>query len=367
MKFKELGRSGLQIPVIGQGCMGIGGGLTQDNAHDESHIRALQLGIDLGLTFIDIAEAYGQGHAEELVGRAIEGRRDDIIISTKFSPENNGYQEVLLAAERSLKRLRTDRIDLYQVHWPNPTIPLEETMRAMEELLRNGKVRQIGLSNFSKREMMAAQACLKEGMLQSNQVEYNLFDRFIEKSGIYEHCLQHGMTIIAYSPLDKGCLAPNWKRLVAIAAYYEKTVSQIILNWLQQRPGVILIPKALQENHIRENATASDFAMSAEHIAEIDRLFPAEWAQIPPDIIEVSQVGEDNRKVYRTLQEAIENCLNFVPSPRELSQDILRGEPVKPVRLMPRSDGRYDLIEGRVRYWAYVIAYGNKPIPAYIR
>ena len=135
--------------LIGQGCMGIGGEFEKDDTQQVEHVRALQYGIDLGLNFLDTAEIYSDGYSEELVGRAVKGNRDRVFISTKFSPENSSYKDVLKAAEGSLRRLNTDYIDLYQAHWPNPKISVAETMAAMEKLLADGKIRQIGLSNLS--------------------------------------------------------------------------------------------------------------------------------------------------------------------------------------------------------------------------
>jgi diketogulonate reductase-like aldo/keto reductase len=371
MKYKKLGQTKDEIPAIGQGCMGIGGEFSMDVAEDQKQIKALRLGIDLGMTFIDTAEVYGGGHSEEVVAKSIHGIRHQVFIATKFSPKNNGFDDVLKSAELSLKRLNTDYIDLYQVHWPNPTIPVEETIRAMETLLQQGKARYLGVNNFSVRELQQAQNALGGNKLVSNQVEYNLFDRFIE-GNILPYCEDHKYSVIAYSPLDKGKLAPRQQRLQEIAQEYEKSVSQVILNWLICRSPVVVIPKALNVNHIRENAEASDFVLSEEHRQEIDSLFPSEPHYIDPKLISVSTTGDGNRKVYQTLEDALKNPLNFVPSPSELAEVIKQGEPVKPVRLTPntnRNEGfEYDLIEGRIRYWAWVIAFNSqKPVPSYIR
>jgi diketogulonate reductase-like aldo/keto reductase len=371
MKFKTLGQTTIQISAIGQGCMGIGGEFSVDVAEDQKQIKALRLGIDLGMTFIDTAEVYGEGHSEELVGKAIQGIRDQVFVATKFSPENNGFENMLVAADRSLKRLNTDHIDLYQVHWPNPVIPIEETIRAMENLVQQGKVRYLGVSNFSVREMQQVQNALGENILVSNQVEYNLFDRFIE-GNILPYCEQHNINVIAYSPLDKGKLTSHQHRLQNIAQEYGKSISQVILNWLISRSPVVVIPKASNEQHIQENAESSDFELSNDHYQKIDHLFPSEPHYIDPTLISVSPKGEGNRKVYQTLREALDNPLDFVPSPSELAEDIQQGEPVKPVRLYPNTDPNekfeYDLIEGRIRYWAWVIAFNSqKPVPSYVR
>ena len=193
---------------LGQGCMGIGGEFTREVNNDVDYISALRLGVDLGLTFLDTAEVYGGGHSEELIGRAIRGIRSKVFIASKFSPENSSYKNVLEAAERSLTRLKTEYLDLYQVHWPNPKIPVCETMAALEKLVQDGKILNIGVSNFSKLQMIEAQQCLVTTKIISNQVEYNLFDRFIEND-IYPHCMSNNSTLIAYSPLEKGSRRPR--------------------------------------------------------------------------------------------------------------------------------------------------------------
>jgi diketogulonate reductase-like aldo/keto reductase len=317
---------------------------------------------------------YGDGHSEELVGRVAKGRRDQLFIATKFAPENNSYQGIIKSAERSLKNLDTDYIDLYQIHWPNPSIPIYETMEAMEKLVRDGKVRHIGLSNFSAKEMIDAQYVLHTELIVSNQVEYNLFDRFIEKS-ILPHCEKVKSTVIAYSPLDKGRAVEGEERiqlLKKIAMAHDRTPAQVAINWLIRNPSVVVIPKAIKDQHIYQNATASDFELTDKEAYEIDAICTAEPEYIQVDQIQISLEGEGNRKVYQTLEQAYDNPLKFSPSPEELAEFIREGEPTKPVRLLysrSRDDKyKYELIEGRIRYWAWVIAYGKeKPVPAYIR
>jgi diketogulonate reductase-like aldo/keto reductase len=374
MKYKALGKKQIKIPVIGQGCMGIGGYLSKDTRQDDNQARALRLGIELGMTFIDTAEAYGNGHSEEIVGKAIEGIRDKVFVATKVSPEHLSYDDVLRSAEGSLHRLRTDYIDLYQVHWMNPKTPMNETMRAMERLFNEGKISYIGVSNFSLKELKKAQDALSLGEIVSIQVEYNLFDRTIESS-ILPHCQSEGITIIAYSPLDQGKIASGDTRIKAlqeIANKHGRTVAQVVLNWLISHPSVIAIPKATNPDHIKENAASANFQLSDEDFTAINETFAPECAYVPVDRIRVIVGGQGNRQVYQTVEEAIENRLGFVPSPVDLAQDIREGEVLKPVRVIRSTDktGRYDydLIEGRIRYWAWVIAHnGKKSIPVYIR
>ncbi len=373
MKYYKLA-TGEELPLIGQGCMGVGGEFSKDLSQRKSHMAALELGIDLGMTFLDTAEVYAAGHSEEIVGEVAFGKRDKLFIATKFSPENHRYNQVIHAAERSLQRLKTDYIDLYQIHWPNLTIPIGETIRAMEDLVDSGKVRYIGVCNFSKREMRAAQLALGKHKIMSNQVEYNLFDRFIEGS-VLPYCQSEQAIVIAYSPLDRGRTTDGdaRKKLLAdLAIKYQRTPSQIALNWLTSQRSVVVIPKSVNLEHIRQNAAAVDFNLETEDKALIDRICSSVPDWVSPDHISVSLEGEGNRKVYQSREEAISNSLGMSPSPLELAEDIRKGEPVKPVRLIPSKNPSgvisYDLVEGRLRYWAWVIAFdGKEPVPSYIR
>jgi diketogulonate reductase-like aldo/keto reductase len=374
MNYKELGKKHAKIPVIGQGCMGIGGYLSKNSYHDDNQVETLRLGIELGMTFLDTAEAYGNGHSEEIVGRAVEGIRDKVFITTKVSPEHLSYNALLKSAEESLCRLKTDHIDLYQVHWPNSKIPISETMHAMEHLLKEGKIRYVGVSNFSLKELKEAKAAISEDEIVSVEVEYNLFDRAIENS-LLPYCESESITTIAYSPLDQGKIASGDKRIKAlqkIANKYNRTMAQVALNWLISHHSVIAIPKSANPEHIKENAAVTDFILLDEDFREISKIFTQECVYVPVNRIRVILSGQGNRQVYQTVEEAIENKLGFVPSPMDLAHDIQKGEVLKPVRVIRSTDktGNYnfDLTEGRIRYWAWVIAHkGKKPIPVYIR
>ena len=359
---------------IGQGCMGVGGEFTRDYSRVDEQLEAVSLGIELGMTILDTAEVYSDGLSEEIIGKAVKGKRDSVFISTKFSPENATYHEVLKAADRSLFRMKTDYIDLYQPHWPNPNVPIVETMRALKELQDQGKILHIGVSNFSLKEMISAQACLPGQTVFSNQVEYNLFDRYIEDD-ILPFCKNNSSYVMAYSPLDKGRSAKIDKRievLSKIAEKYEKTSSQVALNWLMSQGPVIVIPKSTNPVHIRLNASAGSFQLEAEDIKVIDKVCSALPEMISPKRIRVSLEGEGNRPVYQTIEEALKNELELSPSPSQLADDILSEEPIKPVRVrrLANSGSGFDfeLIEGRLRYWAWVIAFKwEKEIACYVR
>jgi len=277
MDFKDLGKSGVKVPVLGLGTWGIGGFSNRGLGGDSEAIRALQLGLELEMRFIDTAEMYARGHSEEVVAKAVRSQRGKVFIATKVSAEHLSYEGVLRAAESSLRRLETNYVDLYQVHWPNPNIPIRETMRAMERLVEEGKVRHIGVSNFSVRQAQEAQEALSRNSLASNQVEYSLLNRSIEDD-LLPHAKREHITIIAYSPLARGQIPKGgqekrWRQIDEIASKYGKTRTQVALKWMLARDPVVAIPKATTLEHVRENAGAAGWKMDSEDLVTLDEAF----------------------------------------------------------------------------------------------
>ena len=268
MEFKRIGKSKTEIPVLGLGTWGMGGFSSRHLGGEEKAVRALQLGIELGMSFIDTAEMYANGHSEEVVAQAVGEAREKVFIATKVSAENLSHERVLRSCQASLKRLKTNYVDLYQIHWPNSRIPIVETMKAMEQLVAEGKVRNIGVSNFSVQQTREAQNALSKIDLASNQVEYNLVDRSIEED-LLPYCSREHLTIIAYSPIARGNLfsggrGEQWRTLDEIARKYAKTRVQVALNWLIAKEPVVAIPKAANLQHVRENAGAVEWNLSRE-------------------------------------------------------------------------------------------------------
>jgi len=277
MEFKTLGRTGVQIPVLGLGTWGIGSLMNSSSQNDAIGIRAIRLGLDLGMRFIDTAEMYGRGHSEEVVAEAINGQRESVFLATKVSAEHLAYDDVLRSCEASLRRLRTKYLDLYQIHWPNTRIPLSETMRAMERLANEGKIRHIGVSNFSVRQLTEAQEALSKTRVASNQVEYSLTERSIERD-ILPFSEKEKITVTAYSPLARGQISTQsygdrWKVLDQVAATTHKTRSQVALNWLLLKSTVVAIPKAAGLSHIRENFGSVGWRLSAEQKERLEAAF----------------------------------------------------------------------------------------------
>ena len=274
MQFRPLGRTHESIPVVGLGTWGIGGEMSPDPSRDDAGIHALRLGLDLEMKFIDTAEMYAAGHSEEVVARALEGRRDGVFVASKVSPRHFAHDDVLAAAKRSLKRLGLKQMDLYQLHWPNPKIPLSETMRAMEKLVSDGLTRYIGVSNFSVEQMREAQQSLSHEKIVSNQVEFSLIDRSAE-TRILPYCQNEGLTLIAYSPLGQGKIprgkGSSFKVLDEVAGKSGKSRNQVALAWVLQHDSVVAIPKAM--GHVKENAEVADWKLDKEDYQKLAKAF----------------------------------------------------------------------------------------------
>lgn len=236
---------------------------------------ALQFGLDLGLSLIDTAEMYGEGLAEELIGEAIGNRREQVFLVSKIYPHHASRKGVRAACERSLRRLRTDYLDLYLLHWPG-TIPLADTLEGFAALKAEGLIRDYGISNFDIAELQTAQGLTGGDAIVTNQVLYNLAQRGIEWD-LLPHCRARGISIMAYSPIehaarDQSVLLGN-SVLAKVAERHGATPAQIALAWLLQQ-GVVVIPKASRQEHIRENRQALDLELSPEDLQDLDQAFP---------------------------------------------------------------------------------------------
>jgi diketogulonate reductase-like aldo/keto reductase len=279
MTQRPFGWTEVRVPVIGQGTWMIEG--SGDAARRSA--GALREGIDLGLTHIDTAEMYGSGRAEEIVGKAIAGRRGEVFLVSKVLPSNASYEGTLRACERSLQRLGTDHLDLYLLHWESEH-PIGETMRAMERLIDAGQIRFAGVSNFDVEQVRAAQAAVRNHRLASNQVLYHLRERGIERK-LIPYCQERGIAVVGYTPFGRAKFprpgSPGGRVLEEIAQHHGRTVRQVILNFLTRCEGVFTIPKAGNLEHTRENAGGAGWALLAEDIAAIDRAFPAPAGDVP--------------------------------------------------------------------------------------
>jgi diketogulonate reductase-like aldo/keto reductase len=259
LEQRVLGKTGEKIPVLGMGTWRIGDATGEERADE---VRAIRKGVELGMSMIDTAEMYGNGRAESLVGQAVKDIRDDVFIATKASPENFHYDDLIAACDASIRRLGVKHIDLYQLHWPSHTTPIEETMKAMEELVSQGKIRYIGVSNFSVSQTTKAREALPRSELASNQVQYSLTHREIEAQ-ILPFCSKEKITVIAYSPLNVGRIATS-KIPHDLLEKYGMTPAQIMLNWVTYNEAVVAIPKTTNIKHVEEDAGALDIRLSAD-------------------------------------------------------------------------------------------------------
>ena len=276
--MKTVTLAGEKIPALGQGTWNIG----ENKTKRAEEIATLQLGLDLGLTLIDTAEMYGEGKAEQLVGEAIAGRREHVFLVSKVYPHNASRKGAVAACERSLKRLRTDHIDLYLLHWRG-SIPLVETLEACSALHKAGKIRYFGVSNFDLEDMQALASALGGASVATNQLLYNLTRRGIEWD-LLPWLRKRRIAVMAYSPIEQARLLRNAK-LADFARRYELTPVQVALGWLLAQDGVVAIPKAARQQHVTENAGALKVKFSQEQLAELDQAFPPPAGPVPLEML----------------------------------------------------------------------------------
>ncbi len=272
MKTTQL-PDGTPVPILGQGTWKMGEG--ERSAQEES--AALRLGIDLGMTLIDTAEMYGDGRSEEVVASAIEGRRERVFLVTKVYPHNASRKGLPAACERSLRRLRTDVIDLYLLHWRG-SVPLAETIEAFERLREAGKIRAWGVSNFDVDDL--EELGPTAGACATNQILYNPEYRGPEFD-LLPWCQQRRMPVMAYSPVGQGGRLLRHPTLVGVADRHAATPAQVCLAWVLRQAGVLAIPKASTEAHVRANAAALDLELDAADLRAVDQAFAPPTAKQP--------------------------------------------------------------------------------------
>lgn len=263
-------RSGATVPALGLGTWQMG----EHAGKAAQEVEALRHGIDLGLTLVDTAEMYGEGGAEEIVGRAIDGRRDDVFLVSKVYPWNASREGTIAACERSLRRMKADRIDLYLLHWRGEQ-PLAETVEAFEHLRSQGKIGAWGVSNFDLGDMEELLALPDGRNCAANQVLYNLSRRGAEYD-LLPWCQERGIAVMAYSPIEQGSLVRH-EALIRIAKAYQATPAQVALAFLLERDGVIAIPKSSHAERVAENRGAASIDLTDDDVEALDAAFP------PPD------------------------------------------------------------------------------------
>ncbi|HUM10424.1 MAG TPA: aldo/keto reductase [Myxococcaceae bacterium] len=270
MQTRRFGWTGSQVPVIGQG--------TWKMEHDApaEALAALQAGLDAGMTHVDTAELYGSGRVESLVGRALAGRRDQVFLVSKVMPDHASRSGTVRACEASLRRLGTDHLDCYLLHWPGPH-PLEETFAGFEQLVRDGKIRHWGVSNFDVDNLEDALDVAGPRRIACNQVLYHLRARDIEDR-VLPWCVEDEVAVVGYSPFGSGDFPPPQSRggkvLGEVARAHGVSPHQVALAFLIRDPHVFAIPKSAKVSRVRENATAANLRLTAQEIARIEEAFP---------------------------------------------------------------------------------------------
>jgi diketogulonate reductase-like aldo/keto reductase len=270
MQQREMGATGRKVSRIGLGTWAL------ERAEHGSALAALRCGLEVGMTHIDTAEMYGGGRVEAIVGEAIAGRRDEVFLVSKVLPHNASRSGTLAACEASLRRLRTDRLDLYLLHWPGEH-PLRETLDAFEQLVAEQKLRAWGLSNFDEEALADARSIAGPGRIACNQVLYHLEERAIERA-VLPYCVEHDIAVVAYSPFGSGHFPAAESRagrlLERIAREREATPRQIALAFLTREPGTFAIPKAADVAHVKENAAAGGLDLTQDEIDRLETAFP---------------------------------------------------------------------------------------------
>jgi diketogulonate reductase-like aldo/keto reductase len=263
----------VRLPKIGFGGWSIGGDSYPDPSRDAASLTALRSALEIGYTHFDTAEAYAEGHSEDLIGQAVHESamaRERLFITTKVSPHHLSYEHILRSCEDSLKRLKMEYVDLYLIHWPHLRMNFEEVFRALNKLVHEGKVRHLGVSNFKLKQLKSAQR-YSEIPILTNQVPYRIPDRTYVENGVIDYCRQNDILITAYSPVKFRMIRAN-KTLNAIAQAHTATPFQVALAWLVMQPRVITIPMSFKPEHIRENFEAADIELTQDEFQALNAL-----------------------------------------------------------------------------------------------
>jgi diketogulonate reductase-like aldo/keto reductase len=270
--------SGRVVPILGQGTWEMG----EKSSRRQDEVDALRQGLDLGMTLIDTAEMYAEGGAEKVVAEAIAGRRAEVFVVSKVYPHNATRRGAVEACERSLKRLKTDYLDLYLLHWRG-SVPLAETLEAFQRLKEEGKIRDYGVSNFDVADMEEAIDYPGGEAIATDQVLYNLARRGVEWD-LLPWCRKYSITVMAYSPIEQGRVLDNTV-LKAIASRHKATPAQIALAWLLRQDGVIVIPKSSRHEHVLENHASLNVILTEDDLTDLDRAFPPPRTRKPLEVL----------------------------------------------------------------------------------
>jgi aryl-alcohol dehydrogenase-like predicted oxidoreductase len=366
--MKKIGRSELLVYPIGQGTLfGRNHNLRLNKEIIKVKRDVLRYGIELGMNFVDTGEDYEGGLSEEILGDISKDIRSNLVIATKFKPINNSKIGIEIALNGSLKRLKTDYIDLYQIQWPNPSVSLIETIGALEDLVKKGKIRYFGVGNFSSKQIEEVLNISQSSNFIAAQTEYDLFNREIENEFI-DYTDLNSISIIAYLSHGKDLFNPREKKILEnISNKYEVSIRSIILNWIITRKNIIVLSSSMSKEHTKQNFLSGQFKMDADDVQKINSEFKRKILKIKPNEIKVPDFDESDNahQIYTTVEQAIENKLNIKPDAKEISREILStGKLLRPIELKKNQNKKdkqkYILVRGRMRFWGWIIAYGQE-------
>ncbi len=373
MRYLRCGFEGedFQMPLLGIGTIGAGSGETATEISIKKRLDSFALALDLGTNFFDVGEDYEDGFAEKILGRFAKKQRDKLLIATKFNPKNAAFKDLLKAAEGSLRRLQTDYIDIYQMHWPNPTIPLDETIAAMERLMREGKVRSIGLGNCSIQFAKSVNSLLVGARVATNQVKFNALNRpTVAEPNYFSESIRESLITIAYGIFGQGKIqfGDEARSLIGrLSRKYLVSEAQLLIAWTLTFPRTVALIRSMNQEHIRKNIEAADLVLDSADADSLTSCFRIIVHEIPVARILVSNSDPDvSHKIYQSLEEALSNKYELCPDVKTIAGEIEMGDSFRPVELIP--DGKnYQLVQGRMRYWAWRYLYGiDSMIPAVI-
>ena len=370
MQYTEALNSDFRLPVVGLGTMGFGGYFKGDKSNWSKSISLLDAAHEYGIKVIDTAELYGEGNAEKIIGSIDSHKKNDLFIMSKFSPHRCSKKDILKALDATLVRLGRDWVDVYQPHWPNPKIKIDETLECLTELRNAGKIRFIGVSNFNSSSLPSKPTDFYE-IPRFFQCEFNPLEQIGYKNLTEQIKISDGV-IIGYSPFREGQIFQheNHCKLIDHAEEIGVTAGQLVLAWIIKHDNIITIPKCSSIKRLAENFSAMDIHLGDKSFEYISSLFKVQVSNIlPSDIIPFDAKNSDDRLVYRTLDDAIQNQYLLSPSPKEIAEEIEQnnGNLNKPIKVRVNQNGTLTLIEGRLRYWGWLILYGpNKPIPTIV-
>jgi diketogulonate reductase-like aldo/keto reductase len=352
------------LPKIGQGTGHKGVDLEKYEIDTKNEILNIRLAAELGLTLIDTAEVYADGRSEIIVGKAIKPIRDKVLIASKFSPNNHKFEKVNEAAENSLKRLDIEYLDLYQIHWPNSSIPLHETLGAMWELQKRGMLRKVGLCNFNLNQLQEACELAKQSnnAIYSLQIKFNLIDQFAYRQ-IRDLCAKNNIKILAYSPI-KNLLNVEQdflRNLNEIALTVNATPIQLAISWITSHENVTAIPESSKKDNLIEISGSKDLFLPAKVKIEVEKLYSNRLVET-----KVSKIISRNEKREvlagkRTKSEIAKFSDDFCPSIIELAAEIQEGGFLQPILIKKLSNSldKFEIAEGELRFWSFVYQFGS--------